>query len=98
MSNLVSVAEIRSAAGRLDGIALRTPLVPFARVEPRLLVKAESLQPTGAFKLRGAYSAISAPPPERRNQRVAAPSSRNHAHAVADAATLLAAPAPVRPP
>lgn len=89
MRGLVSIEEIRSAAARLDGIALRTPLVPFARVEPSLLVKAESLQPTGAFKLRGAYSAISALPPEQRARGVIAHSSGNHAHAVAYAAALL---------
>src|ERR1700730_7704450 len=54
---LVSVDEIRSAAARLDGGIVRTPLVPFPRVTPRLLIKPESLQPTGAFKLRGAYAA-----------------------------------------
>ncbi len=95
MSNLVSVAEITTAAARLDGIALRTPLVPFARIEPRLLVKAESLQPTGAFKIRGAYNAISALPPDRRASGVVAHSSGNHAHAVAYAAALLKVPATV---
>ncbi|HXP22162.1 MAG TPA: threonine/serine dehydratase [Streptosporangiaceae bacterium] len=89
MADLVSIDEIRSAAGRLDGVVLRTPLVPFARVEPRLVVKAESLQPTGAFKLRGAYSAISALPAPQRSAGVVAHSSGNHAHAVAYAAALL---------
>src|SRR5258708_3934097 len=93
MSNLVSVAEIRSAAGRLDRVALRTPLVPFARVEPRLLIKAESLQPTGAFKLRRADSAISALPPARRRPGVVAHPRGHHAHAVASGAALLGAPA-----
>ena len=62
MQRLVSVDEIRSAAARLDGVIVRTPLVPFPRVAPRLLIKPESLQPTGAFKLRGAYAASSALP------------------------------------
>jgi len=100
VSHLVSVTEIEAAARRLDGVALRTPLVPFAGVnpvlsEPRLLVKAESLQPTGAFKLRGAYSAISALSPAQRNGGVVAHSSGNHAHAVAYAAALLGVPATV---
>jgi threo-3-hydroxy-L-aspartate ammonia-lyase len=95
VSSLVSVTQIRAAADRLDGIALHTPLVPFARIEPRLLVKAESLQPTGAFKLRGAYAAISALAPEVRSVGVVAHSSGNHAHAVAYAAALLNIPATV---
>jgi threo-3-hydroxy-L-aspartate ammonia-lyase len=105
VSHLVSVTEIRRAASRLDGIALRTPLVPFAGTvlaesgtvlaEPQLLIKAESLQPTGAFKLRGAYSAISALSPPQRNKGVIAHSSGNHAHAVAYAAALLGVPATV---
>lgn len=95
MSHLVSVTEIQAAAARLDGIAVRTPLVPFARADPSLLIKAESLQPTGAFKLRGAYSAISALPLEQRNKGVVAHSSGNHAHAVAYAAALLGVSATV---
>lgn len=95
MSHLVSVTEIQAAADRLDGIAVRTPLVPFAGIDPPLLVKAESLQPTGAFKLRGAYSAISALPPEQRSRGVVAHSSGNHAHAVAYAAAMLGVSATV---
>jgi threonine dehydratase len=63
--------------------------VPFPRIEPRLLLKPESLQPTGAFKLRGAYAAISAVPPGLRARGVVAHSSGNHALAVAYAAALL---------
>jgi threo-3-hydroxy-L-aspartate ammonia-lyase len=100
VSHLVSVNEIQAAASRLDGVALRTPLVPFAAIkpvlsEPWLLVKAESLQPTGAFKLRGAYSAISALSPAQRNRGIVAHSSGNHAHAVAYAAALLGVSATV---
>jgi threonine dehydratase len=95
VSHLVSVTEIEAAAERLVGIVLRTPLVPFAGVDPPLLVKAESLQPTGAFKLRGAYSAISALPPGQRAKGVIAHSSGNHAFAVAYAAALLGVPATV---
>ncbi len=95
MSHLVSVTEIQLAADRLRGVAVHTPLVPFAGVDPPLLIKAESLQPTGAFKLRGAYNAISVLPPEQRGRGVVAHSSGNHAHAVAYAAALLGVPATV---
>jgi threo-3-hydroxy-L-aspartate ammonia-lyase len=95
VSHLVSVTEIQIAADRLRGVALHTPLVPFAGVDPPLLIKAESLQPTGAFKLRGAYTAISALSPEQRGRGVVAHSSGNHAHAVAYAAALLGVSATV---
>ena len=95
MPSLVSVEEIRAAAGRLSGVAIRTPLLPFPGVRPRLLIKPESLQPTGSFKLRGAYAAISALPPPVRERGVVAHSSGNHAQAVAYAAALLGVPATV---
>jgi threo-3-hydroxy-L-aspartate ammonia-lyase len=86
---LVSVDEIRAAAARLDGVAVRTPLLEFPGVQPRLLVKPESLQPTGSFKVRGAYAAISALSEAERRRGVVAHSSGNHAQAVAYAAAAL---------
>ena len=86
---LVGLAEIREAAGRLGRVAVRTPLIPFPRLEPPLLVKPESLQPTGSFKLRGAYTAITASEQAARQRGVIAHSSGNHGHAVAYAAALL---------
>jgi len=100
MSNLVSLDEIQAAANRLSDVALRTPLVPLrigsAGVSAgAVLVKAESLQPTGAFKLRGAYAAISALPSEQASRGVVTHSSGNHGHAVAFAASRLGVPATV---
>jgi threo-3-hydroxy-L-aspartate ammonia-lyase len=95
VASLVSVDEIRAAAACLAGVAVRTPLVPFPGVDPPLLVKPESLQPTGAFKLRGAYAAISALPADVRARGVVAHSSGNHAQAVAYAAAALGVPATV---
>jgi threonine dehydratase len=96
VAELVSVDEIRAAAGRLRGVAVRTPLVPFtgrARAAGRLVVKPESLQPTGAFKLRGAYNAVYAVTRGldscARPEGVVAHSSGNHGFAVAYAARLL---------
>jgi threo-3-hydroxy-L-aspartate ammonia-lyase len=88
MSSVVSDAEIKAAADRLRGVAVATPLVPFPAAGP-LMVKAESLQPTGAFKLRGAYNAISVLTEADRRRGVVAHSSGNHGHAVAYAARLL---------
>jgi threonine dehydratase len=95
MTGLVTIEEIRAAAARLDGVIVATPLVPFPGVEPPLLIKPECLQPVGSFKLRGAYSAISALPEQVRRRGVVAHSSGNHAQAIAYAAALLGVPATV---
>ncbi|HYZ53041.1 MAG TPA: threonine/serine dehydratase [Streptosporangiaceae bacterium] len=89
MGELVSVEEIRDAAARLAGVAVRPPLVPFPRLSPAVLVKPESLQPVGSFKLRGAYAAISALLARDGQRGVVAHSSGNHGYAVAYAAALL---------
>jgi threonine dehydratase len=86
---LVSLAEIREAARVLGPVAVRTPLVPVPALSAKLLVKPESLQPTGSFKLRGAYTAISARGRDAIERGVVAHSSGNHGHAVAYAAALL---------
>jgi threonine dehydratase len=86
---LVSLAEIEEAARLLASVAVRTPLVPVPRLHRDLLIKPESLQPTGSFKLRGAYTAISAAGQRAREHGVIAHSSGNHGHAVAYAAALL---------
>jgi threonine dehydratase len=91
---LVTIDDIRAAADRLRGIAIRTPLVPFGPVPGRFL-KAESLQPIGAFKLRGAYVAVASLTPEALRRGVITYSSGNHAQGVARAARLLGAPAVV---
>ena len=88
-AGLLSLAEIREAARLLASVAVRTPLVPVPRLHRELLVKPESLQPTGSFKLRGAYTAISAAGQHARERGVIAHSSGNHGHAVAYAAALL---------
>jgi len=92
---LVSIDEIRAAAATLAGVTVHTPLVPFPRTDPPLLIKPESLQPVGAFKLRGAYAAMSTLPAAARRSGVVTHSSGNHGQAVAYAAALLGMPAVV---
>jgi threonine dehydratase len=92
---LVTLADVRAAAERLRGVAVRTPLVQFGPPADRRFLKAESLQPIGAFKLRGAYAAISTLSPEALARGVITYSSGNHAQGVARAARLLGAPAVV---
>jgi threonine dehydratase len=95
--HLVTLDAIRAAAAVLDGVAVRTPLVSAADVVPdgRVWVKPEMLQRGGAFKLRGAYTFLSELSPEQRARGVVAPSSGNHAQAVALAARLYGVPATV---
>jgi threonine dehydratase len=92
---LVSIDQVRAAARTLDGIALRTPLVQLGTAPPRHLLKAESLQPIGAFKIRGAYVAVASLSARARARGVITYSSGNHAQGVARAARLLGAPAMV---
>ena len=94
-TTLVGIEAIRAAAATLAGIATRTPLVPFGPPEDRRFLKAESLQPIGAFKIRGAYVAVASLSPEERSRGVITYSSGNHAQGVARAARLLGAPAVV---
>ena len=90
---LVTIDEIRVAAAILRGITVRTPLVPFGRPERRHWLKAESLQPIGAFKLRGAYVAAAMLAPADRARGLITYSSGNHAQGVARAARLFGVPA-----
>ncbi|MCI0584364.1 MAG: threonine/serine dehydratase [Chloroflexi bacterium] len=85
---LVTLEDIRGAAERLRGVAIRTPLVPFAAGPPRVVLKAESLQPVGAFKIRGAWNAIAQLTQAERARGVVTHSSGNHAQGVARAALL----------
>jgi threonine dehydratase len=88
---MIGLDDIERAQGRLRGVALRTTLVPCpgSARDRALYFKPESLQPTGAFKLRGAYNKISSLTPEERARGVVAHSSGNHAQAVAYAARAL---------
>jgi threonine dehydratase len=92
---LPGFADVEAAAGRLRGVVRRTPLLESDALNEliggRLLVKAECLQRTGSFKLRGAYNTIS----QLGGQPVVAYSSGNHAQGVAAAAALLDAPATI---
>ena len=93
---LVTIDDVRRAAANLAGVAIRTPLVPFGTAGPggpRILLKAESLQSIGAFKIRGAYHAIATLSPNQRARGVVTHSSGNHAQGVARAARLLGAKA-----
>lgn len=82
-----TIEDVRAAAERLKGIAVRTPLIESERlnkrVGARLLLKCETFQPVGAFKIRGAWNMISQLSADERKRGVVAFSSGNHAQAVA---------------
>jgi threonine dehydratase len=82
---LVTIEDVRAAAERIAGHVVRTPLVPFTEAQPGrpLWFKPESLQPIGAFKLRGAFNAILQRLDDARSRGVVTHSSGNHARAVA---------------
>jgi len=82
----VTLDDVRAAAERISGIAVRTPLLPFRE---GAWLKPESLQPTGSFKIRGAYNTLSQMTTEERARGVVTHSSGNHAQAIARAARLL---------
>ena len=86
-------ADVEAAATRLNGEAVRTPLLEAPllneKLGGRLLVKAECLQRTGSFKYRGAFNRLSLIPEADRVRGVLAYSSGNHAQGVAHAASRL---------
>jgi threonine dehydratase len=89
----LSLDDVRAAAGRLHGVAHRTPVLTSRtldqRVGAQVFLKAENFQRGGAFKFRGAYNTIASLSDEQRVRGVAAFSSGNHAQAVALGASLL---------
>lgn len=84
--------DVVAAAARLEGVAARTPLLEAAllnqRAGVRVLVKAEMLQKTGAFKLRGAWNRIAQLTDDEKARGVLCYSSGNHAQAIAASAGL----------
>ncbi len=97
---LVTLTEMRAAAARIASIAVQTPLVEAAfpglsghGTGKRIWLKAESLQPIGAFKLRGAANKILQLKPEEIRRGVITYSSGNHAQGVAYAAREVGAKA-----
>lgn len=89
----VPIDALRAAAKGLEGIAVQTPLLELPPLADRagvpVALKCEHLQPIGAFKIRGAYTAISRIPAPSRAHGVITYSSGNHGQAVAFAARLL---------
>ena len=102
---LVTLDDIRAAATRIRGIARRTPVLEIELTGSRsggspdppvaLALKCENLQPSGAFKVRGACNMVAQLPPAARAAGVITYSSGNHGQAVAMVARSFAIPAVV---
>jgi threonine dehydratase len=92
----ITFDDVAAAAGRLAGVAHRTPVLRSATADARtgsqLFFKCENLQRMGAFKFRGAYNALAQFTPAQRRAGVIAYSSGNHAQAIALSARLLGMP------
>jgi threonine dehydratase len=98
-TQLVTLRDLEAAARVLAPVAVRTPLLPADAITDQVggpvWIKPEMLQRGGAFKFRGAYNFLSRMDPDIRRRGVIAPSSGNHAQAVALAAKLFGVPATV---
>src|SRR3954451_7041415 len=93
---LVSLKDIEAARERIRSVARVTPLVDVSLAAGRpLWLKCESLQPGGAFKIRGAYNMVAQLTSDQRSRGVITYSSGNHGQAVALAARSVGAPAVV---
>ena len=83
----VSLAEIRAAAGAIAGAVLRTPSVAAPALSSilgaEIVLKLETLHPTGSFKERGALNKLLSLTPEERRAGVIAMSAGNHAQGLA---------------
>jgi threonine dehydratase len=94
---LPTFEDVVDAADRLEGVAVKTPLLHSDALDKatgaKVFVKAECLQRTGSFKFRGAYNRISRLTPDELKRGVVAFSSGNHAQGVAAAAALMNTPA-----
>jgi threonine dehydratase len=89
---LPTLTDVRKARERLDGIAIRTPLIRNQRLDEltggQIFLKCENLQRTGSFKFRGGYNAVAANLDVARAKGVIASSSGNHAQGVAEACQI----------
>jgi threonine dehydratase len=93
---VIDVRDIEAAAARLSGVSVRTPLLRNFELDQvargTVLLKAECLQVTGSFKIRGAYNMLSQLTEEQARRGVVAWSSGNHAQGVAAAGRMLGIP------
>ena len=83
MDSIPTLQMVRDAAETLHDIVRLTPVIPFDRQAPNLFIKAENLQKTGSFKIRGAFNKLNRLTAEEASKGVIACSAGNHAQGVA---------------
>lgn len=95
----IGIADIRRAAATIAGSVVESPMIHSARLSEltgaEVYLKLENMQPTGAFKERGAANKLASLSPEERRAGVVAMSAGNHAQAVAYHARRLGIPATI---
>lgn len=80
---ILTEAHLDSAIAAVRDACSGTPLVPAPKVAPRVWLKVETEQPTGAFKVRGALAKLASLGPDERARGVIAASAGNHGLGVA---------------
>ncbi len=97
--NLPDYHDVAAAAGRIAGLANKTPVMTSRTVNEEMgaevFFKCENFQRMGAFKFRGAMNALQQFSEEQKKAGVVAFSSGNHAQAIALSARLLGIPATI---
>ena len=90
---MIEIADVEAAAKRLDVVGVRTPLLRNTDIDQlvngRVLLKPESFQQIGSFKIRGAFNFLAQLSGQQAARGVVAFSSGNHAQGVALAGKLL---------
>jgi threonine dehydratase len=98
-NGLVTLPEIEAAAKRIEGVVVRTPLLPFQELSDELgfevRLKCENLQRAGSFKVRGAYNFVAQLSEDDLERGVITYSSGNHGQALAFSAGIRGARAVV---
>lgn len=89
-----TLEDFKKAAQRIEGVALRTQLIPLRWYDedPQIMLKPEMLQPIGSYKIRGVYNWVKKLSPEQRAKGISTASSGNMAQAVAYTAKLFGIP------
>jgi threonine dehydratase len=95
----IDIDEITAAHERIEGVVVRTPVVPSAELSRRVgadvALKLEGVQPTGSFKVRGAASVLLGLDAEAARRGVVTASTGNHGRAVAHIAARTGIPVTV---
>ncbi len=94
---MINIDDIKQAQNRIEGFIYKTPLIKLP-LEEEVFAKAENMQKTNSFKIRGAFNFLASLSADERAKGVTAPSSGNHAQALACAANYFGVAAAIAIP